>query len=165
MKPDFLLYVSIADQTLRVISDGRLVREFAVSTAANGTGFENGSYKTPTGRFQICEKIGEGESIGTIFKSRVPNGLWRAGEALDEDLILTRILRLGGLDAENANTYERFIYIHGTNREDLIGEPSSHGCIRLRNVDMVELFDMVCEGDRLEIHSVFEFPAGPVLKC
>ncbi len=145
------LVVSIHDQTLDVFRGDHLVRGFRVSTAANGIGFENGSYRTPTGAFRVCERIGMDEPLGTIFKARVPVGLWQTGESPDEDLILTRILRLDGLDPENANTYERCIYIHGTNREDLIGQPASHGCIRLGNADMIELFEMVSEGDRLDI--------------
>ena len=81
-------------------------------------------------------------------------GVWQAGDASEEDLILTRILRLEGLDEDNANTLERCIYIHGTNREDLLGEPASHGCVRLGNADVIELYDMVGAGDLVEIHPV-----------
>jgi len=151
MNASLHLVVSVHDQTLDVFRGDLLIREFKVSTAANGTGFENDSYRTPTGRFRVCERIGMDQPVGTIFKGRVPIGLWQTGESPDDDLILTRILRLDGLDAENANTFERCIYIHGTNREDLIGQPVSHGCIRLRNADMVELFEIVSEGDRLDI--------------
>jgi hypothetical protein len=145
------LVVSIDDQRLRVITGDLCVREFQVSTSAKGIGFEKDSYRTPTGRFRICGKIGEGEPAGTVFKGRVPVGLWRQGECPEDDLILTRILRLEGLDPENANTLERCIYIHGTNREDMIGKAASHGCIRLGNSDMIGLFDMVSEGDMVEI--------------
>ena len=145
------LVVSIDDQKLRVYQTDQCLREFAVSTAAKGLGFQRDSYRTPVGRFRVCEKIGGGQAGGTIFKCRVPAGGWHPGEAAEEDLVLTRILRLEGLAAENANTLERCIYIHGTNREDQIGEPASHGCIRLRNSDIIELFDMVAEGARVEI--------------
>src|SRR5690606_8466488 len=107
---------------------------------------------TPTGRFVVRGKIGEGAPSGTCFKNREPVGCWHPGEACEDDMILTRIIRLDGLDPENANTYDRFIYIHGTNREDLIGSPASHGCIRLRNADMIELFDLVPDGAGLLIH-------------
>jgi lipoprotein-anchoring transpeptidase ErfK/SrfK len=98
--------------------------------------------KTPTGRFRIAEKIGTGMPLGTVFKSRVPV---KATKKLlrDEDLVMTRILWLDGLDPENANTFDRYIYIHGTNHEEMIGEPASHGCIRMRNADLVELFEVV----------------------
>lgn len=98
--------------------------------------------KTPTGRFRVVEKIGAGMPLGTVFKSRRPVKPTRKG-LRGEDLILTRILWLEGLEAENANTRERFIYIHGTNHEEQIGEPASHGCIRMRSADLVELFERV----------------------
>lgn len=127
------------------------VREFVVSTAARGTGFETGSLCTPTGRFRIHARIGSGEPVGTIFKARLPVGVWHPGENEEDDLILTRILQLDGLDPHNANTMQRYIYIHGTNREDLLGQPSSHGCVRLSNADMIELFDLVDECVVVEI--------------
>ena len=101
--------------------------------------------KTPTGRFRIEEKIGDGMPLGTVFKSRRPVKATKKF-LREEDLIMTRILWLEGLDARNANTHERFIYIHGTNHEEKIGEPASHGCIRMRNADLLELFELVKEG-------------------
>jgi phosphoserine phosphatase len=145
------LVVSIDDQFLRVIEDGVCVRVFPVSTAIKGMGFTKDSYRTPTGLFRICEKTGGGHASGTIFKARVPVGQWLPGDSPDADLVLTRILRLDGLDADNSNTLERCIYIHGTNREDLIGQPAGHGCVRLRNDDMINLFEMVAENDLVEI--------------
>jgi lipoprotein-anchoring transpeptidase ErfK/SrfK len=151
MKPSRRLVVTLDDQHLRVLEGGRCLRQFVVSSAANGMGFEIDSYRTPTGRFRICEKIGDGLPGGTIFRGRVPAGFWQPDDATQDDLILTRILRLDGLDADNANTLDRCIYIHGTNREDLLGIPASHGCIRLGNADMIELFAMVADGDLVEI--------------
>jgi phosphoserine phosphatase len=151
MTSSLRLVVSIDDQNLTVLREGIPVREFAISTATKGMGFTENSNRTPTGRFRISEKIGTGAPVGTIFRARVPVGIWTPGEAMDEDLVLTRILRLDGLEPENANTRQRFIYIHGTNRADLIGRPASHGCIRLENQEMIELEDMVSEGDTVEI--------------
>lgn len=151
MKRPLTLVVSIPDQRLRVLRGGHCLRVFAISTAANGAGFEVNSFKTPTGRFRICEMIGDGMPVGTIFRSRLPVGLWRDGEPAGEDLILTRILRLDGLDPENTNTFDRCIYLHGTNHEKLLGQPCSHGCVRLANADMVELFDMVSVGGQVRI--------------
>lgn len=145
------LVVSIDDQMLRLIDGGSCLREFSVSTAIKGMGFVKDSYRTPVGNFRICEKIGAGLPSGTIFKARVPVGQWHEGESPEADLVLTRILRLDGMDSANANTLERCVYIHGTNREDLIGQPAGHGCVRLRNADMTELFNMVAENDLLEI--------------
>jgi lipoprotein-anchoring transpeptidase ErfK/SrfK len=121
-----------------------------VSTSRFGLGFEEGSFRTPTGRFRIAEKIGEGAPAGMIFQSRIATGKV-ADQGGEEDLVLTRILWLEGLDPQNANTRQRYIYIHGTNQEHLIGTPASHGCIRLRNNDMIELFDRVREGTHVEI--------------
>ena len=136
------IYMSIGEQKLRLFDGDVLVAEYVVSSAANGIGFEEGSYCTPTGRFEVSEKIGDGEPLGTIFKSRKPMGVWH-GTPSDDDMILSRILRLNGLDAQNANSMERYIYIHGTNHETLLGEPASHGCIRMANADIVELFDRI----------------------
>ena len=136
------IYISIGEQKLRLFEGEALVAEYVVSSAANGIGFEEGSYCTPTGRFEVSEKIGDGEALGTIFKSRKPMGVWD-GTPSDDDMILSRILRLNGLDAQNANSMERYIYVHGTNHEALLGEPASHGCIRMANADIVELFDRV----------------------
>ena len=136
------IYISIGEQKLRLFEEDALAAEYVVSSAANGIGFEEGSYCTPTGRFEVSEKIGDGEALGTIFKSRKPMGVWD-GTPSDDDMILSRILRLNGLDAQNANSMERYIYIHGTNHEALLGEPSSHGCIRMANADIVELFDRI----------------------
>jgi phosphoserine phosphatase len=151
MSPTRRLEVSIDDQTLKVIEGDQCIRRFDVSTATKGMGFTINSYRTPTGRFRVAEKIGEGEASGTVFKQRVAAGLWLPGASVEGDLVLSRILRLEGLDVENANTLERFIYIHGTNHEDKLGQPASHGCIRLRNDEVIELFDMVSEGTELEI--------------
>ena len=136
------IYISIGEQKLRLFEGDALVAEYVVSSAANGIGFEEGSYCTPTGRFEVSEKIGDGEALGTIFKSRKPMGVWD-GTPSDDDMILSRILRLNGLDAQNANSMERYIYVHGTNHEALLGEPTSHGCIRMANADIVEFFDRV----------------------
>jgi phosphoserine phosphatase len=151
-KSPIRLEVSIDDQRLDVFRNDKLVRSFPVSTARKGVGFCEESFRTPTGRFHISEKIGAGEKLNTIFKQRVPAGLWKKGRKEEADLVLTRILRIDGLDPENANSKKRCIYIHGTNREDLIGQPASIGCVRLSNKDMVELFEMVSAKDALYIH-------------
>jgi len=144
------LYVSIGEQKLRLLEGEDVVAEYVISTSANGAGFEEGSYCTPTGRFEVSEKIGGDQSPGTIFKSRQPIGVWD-GEPSDEDMVLTRVLRLHGLDAENANTMERYIYIHGTNQEALLGEPVSCGCVRMANADIVDLYDRIEVGVPLVI--------------
>lgn len=145
--------VSIDDQRLDLIEGSRVVLSFPVSTAEKGMGFAEGSYRTPTGRFRVVEKIGGGMPLGTVFQARVPVGQWDScGPEIKGDLILSRILRLEGLDEANANTLERCIYVHGTNCEAEIGFPASHGCVRMRNVDVIELFEMVREGVEVTIH-------------
>lgn len=144
------VYVSIGEQKLRLHSGSQLVAEYAISSAANGIGFQEGSYCTPTGRFEISEKIGDGEEAGTIFKSREAVGVWD-GLPSEKDMVLTRILRLHGLDVDNANSMERYIYIHGTNQENLLGTPASCGCIRMSNRDVVDLYDRIEVGTPLVI--------------
>ncbi len=98
--------------------------------------------KTPLGRFRIAEKIGADLPLATAFKSRVPVAL--TPEMLrSDDLIMARILWLDGVESANANSYARYIYIHGTNHEELIGQEASHGCVRMRNAEVAELFEMV----------------------
>lgn len=142
--------IDLSRQELALEASGTILFRCPVSSGKAGTGFEEGSGKTPTGRFRICRKIGAGEPEGTIFRSRLPSGRYPDAmpEGMDEgsDLILTRILWLDGLDPENANTRERYIYIHGTNHPELLGTPASHGCIRLSSPDMLALFDLAEEG-------------------
>lgn len=136
------IHISVKKQELALKSGRKKLAAYPISTSRFGLGPEEGSLKTPTGRFRIAEKIGDGMPLGTVFKSRRPV---KATKKMlrDDDLVMTRILWLDGIDPGNANTYERFIYIHGTNHEGQIGEPASHGCIRMRNSDLVELFDRV----------------------
>ena len=136
------IHISIRDQQLTVKEDETPIRTYPVSTSRFGIGTEEGSLKTPTGCFRVAEKIGGDTPAGTIFQSRVP---LKPDDPRPptEDLVMSRILWLDGLDEHNANTRERFIYIHGTKHESKIGSPASCGCIRMRNADVVELFDLV----------------------
>lgn len=136
------IHISIDDQELRLIDGDVVIRTYPISSATKGVGFTKDSYRTPAGQFRICEKIGYEAPLGTIFEKREPKGLWTADDTTGGDIITSRILRLEGLDAQNKNTLERCIYIHGTNQEELIGIPASHGCIRLSNIDVIELFDL-----------------------
>lgn len=136
------IHVSIRDQELKLRRGRRTVRRFPVSTSCFGLGSEEGSNKTPLGKFRVSDKIGEGFPVGTVFVGRVP---LKPDDPLPptQDLVLSRILWLDGVEEHNANTRDRFIYIHGTKHEDKIGLPNSHGCIRMRNADVIELFDLV----------------------
>ena len=139
------IHVSIRDQRLTLRENETAVRSYPVSTSRFGVGTEEGSMKTPTGRFCVAKKIGDEMPSGTIFQSRVP---LKPGDPLPptDDLVMSRILWLAGLDEQNANTGGRFIYIHGTKHEDKIGTPASCGCVRMRNADVIELFELVDEG-------------------
>jgi L,D-transpeptidase YbiS len=136
------IHISVSKQRLTLKSGRKGLGNYPVSTSRFGLGTEEGSMKTPTGRFRIAEKIGGGMQLGTVFKNRRPVEATRK-LMRDDDLVMTRILWLDGLDPENANTHERFIYIHGTNHEEDIGEPASHGCIRMKSADLLELFELV----------------------
>jgi len=142
--------ISIRDQRLTVTRAGKPLRSYPISSSRFGLGSEEGSMKTPLGQFQVAEKIGHEMPSGTIFKSRVP---LKPGDPLPEteDWVTSRILWLDGQDEHNANTRERFIYIHGTRHEDKIGIPDSHGCIRMRDADVIELFQLVDEGTPVSI--------------
>jgi len=144
------IHISIRDQRLTLMEDEIPIRNYPVSTSRFGIGTEEGSMKTPTGRFRVAEKIGGGLPSDAVFQSRVP---LKPGDQLPptEDLVMSRILWLDGLDEHNANTRDRFIYIHGTKHEDKIGRPASHGCVRMRNIDVIDLFELVDEGAHVTI--------------
>jgi lipoprotein-anchoring transpeptidase ErfK/SrfK len=134
--------ISIREQLLRLKRGDETLRTYPISSSRFGLGSKEGSMKTPLGKFRVAEKIGHDAAPGTIFKARVALG---PDDPLPdtEDFITSRILWLEGLEENNANTRDRFIYIHGTKQEDKIGQPDSHGCIRMRNDDVIELFDLV----------------------
>jgi len=134
--------ISIREQRLTLKRGDETLRSYRISTSRFGIGTKEGSFKTPTGRFRVAQKIGGDAASGTIFHGRVPLAPSDPLPAT-EDLVMSRILWLDGLDEDNANTRDRFIYIHGTKHEDKIGRPASHGCIRMRNADVIELFDLV----------------------
>ena len=140
--PAPLIRISTSEQRLDLVGGDGVLVSYPISTSRFGLGSEGGSLKTPLGRFKIGEKIGDGVPSGTIFRSRIPLAPDDPPPPTD-DLILSRILWLDGLEEHNANTRERFIYIHGTNHEDEIGQPASRGCIRMKNADLIALFDRI----------------------
>jgi lipoprotein-anchoring transpeptidase ErfK/SrfK len=147
------LKVSIKHQTMQVADDsGLLLREYLISTATAGAGEVSGSYQTPRGKHIIRAKIGQGQPENTVFVRRRPTGeIWtpELGQQFPErDWILTRILWLSGCEAGKnrlgcVDTMQRYIYIHGSPDIAQMGIPGSHGCVRMRNADIVELFDLV----------------------
>ena len=146
-----ILYVDSARQAMQLWRERRLLAEYAVSTARRGLGNSQGSHKTPPGAHKIMEKIGHGAPANMIFRGRRPTGQLAVIEPADKDTgrdaITGRILRLAGLERQNRDSYARHIYIHGTNEEGRIGRPVSHGCVRMRNADIIELYRQVHEGD------------------
>ncbi|MDB6155727.1 MAG: ErfK/YbiS/YcfS/YnhG family protein [Chthoniobacteraceae bacterium] len=144
--------IHVPSQTLDLIEGDTLQRRYVISTSRFGIGTESGSNKTPPGRFRIAEKIGAGAEPGEIFISRVPTGA-HGQEGDPHDHVQTRILWLDGLDEENANTYERYVYIHGTNAESQLGTPASMGCVRMSNEDVIALYDLVEVGTHVEIQT------------
>jgi hypothetical protein len=136
------IHISVTKQRLSLKRGRATECSYPISTSKFGLGSEEGSMKTPIGRFRIAEKIGGDVPLGTVFKSRMPVRV-SAKSLKADDLVMSRILWLDGRQVRNANTYDRFIYIHGTNHEEQIGTPASHGCIRMKNADLGELFDRV----------------------
>ena len=150
--PERLLVVDAERQIATWFDSGEAVAAWPVSTARAGIGGEQGSYRTPPGWHRIHARIGADAAPGTVFVSREPTGQTWCGEARGDDLILTRILTLEGLEdgvnrGEGRDSLERYIYLHGTNHEGLLGRPTSHGCVRLSNDHVCQLFAQVREGD------------------
>lgn len=148
---ELFLVVSIEEQALLVCSNGAMAERYDCSTSRFGTGSRENSLKTPPGIHRIKEKYGAGAPPGRVFRDREDTGEDWDHEQNGDNLILTRILRLEGLEeginkGPGVDSYERYIYIHGTGREDRIGTPLSHGCVLLRNHDVIRLFDNVREG-------------------
>lgn len=153
--------ISIRRQELIVFDDqGALTRRYPVSTARAGSGERRGSQCTPRGQHVIRAKIGAGQPINTVFVERRPTGeIWTpelAANHPDRDWILTRILWLSGCEPGfnrlgEVDTMRRYIYIHGCPDTAEMGKPASIGCIRMRNADVVELFDLVAPGTPVEI--------------
>jgi hypothetical protein len=149
------LFVSITDQSMAVLENGKLVREYVISTSKNPPSCVADSFGTPSGLHAIADKIGTDAPAGMVFKGRVATGkLFSEVSAQDAagSLITSRILRMRGLEpgknsGDGCDTYDRYVYIHGTNHEELIGQPASAGCVQLRNREMIELFDQVESGD------------------
>jgi UDP-N-acetylmuramate-alanine ligase len=168
--PSRLLVVDVERQRAVWLEDGAAKEVWPVSTAEAGIGGAEGSYRTPPGWHRVHRRIGEGAEQGSVFVSREPTGeLWR-DEASDDDLILSRILTLDGLEdgvnrGPGHDSLERYIYLHGTNHELLLGRPVSHGCVRFSNAGICGLFAEMREGDYVLIAEradlVIPDPKGP----
>ena len=155
------IIVSSNEQSLFLIKNKQLLKTYKISTASAGLGSQSGSFKTPLGLHKIEKKIGGDAALGSIFKARKNTGiiaktLHKSTERSNSDNITTRILWLNGLQdgvnkGEGIDSHKRYIYIHGTDEEGRLGQPASHGCIRMANQDIVELFNQVESGTLVNI--------------
>ncbi len=143
--------VSIPDQKMLVLERGAPIARYDVSTSKFGLGDCPGSFATPVGQLEIAKKIGAGAIAGMKFKNRKPTGEIVAADAPGRDPVVSRILWLKGLETQNRSSFARTIYIHGTAEEAKIGTPASYGCIRMRSRDVIELFNILGVGARVEI--------------
>ncbi len=159
------VWVSIDEQVFRIIEGGEIIWQGPCSTAAKGPGSQQGSNKTPLGWHVIDAKIGGDAPYGQVFRGRVPAEMWDGSAESEEDLVVSRILWLDGLEpglnqGGNVDSKARYIYIHGTNGEQDIGRPASHGCVRMLNAHVITIFDMLEEGAKVLITAGDVFPAS-----
>jgi lipoprotein-anchoring transpeptidase ErfK/SrfK len=149
--PRHEIIVSVKEQKLLLLTDGKPEASYPVSTSKFGIGDRLGSYATPLGKFFVRMKIGMGQPLGAVFRSRRPTGEVLRPNAPGRDPIVTRILWLDGVEPGNRNAYNRGIYIHGTPQESALGRPASYGCIRMRSKDVATLCDRVSTGATVRI--------------
>ena len=161
--------ISVPEQKMLVLREGGWVRKYKISTSRFGIGDHHGSYKTPAGRLRVWEKLGGNLPSGAVIKHREATGEILPANAPGRDPIVSRILWLEGLEAQNDNARGRGIYIHGTTEEANLGKPVSWGCIRMRSEDVIELYEIVSVGATVTIseeglpHFAKWKPAPPVL--
>jgi lipoprotein-anchoring transpeptidase ErfK/SrfK len=148
---DHHIIVSVHDQKLALIEKGNLVATYPISTSKFGLSDRPGSFGTPVGELEIADKIGDGAPAGAVFKDRRRTGEVIPVDAPGRDPIVTRIIWLRGKEGRNANAFRRDIYIHGTPEERNIGRPASYGCIRMRSVDIINLYSQVGQGAQVSI--------------
>jgi len=151
LNKDFIIIIDIKKQNLELYKSFTLIKSFKISSSQYGEGFENGSQKTPLGAHYIKDIIGKNEEPLTIFIGRKPSNkkakIISGDLRSTEDIICSRIFWLDGLEeginkGNNVDTYNRYIYIHGTNEESLLGKKASHGCIRMSNNDIITLCNL-----------------------
>lgn len=157
----YSIRINVGEQRLYLLNEsGEAERSYPVSTSKYGVGNENGSEKTPLGLHRIKDKIGGALPVNMVMIGREPRGLLQdcmaQGVELPDDVITSRIMWLEGMEpgrnqGGHVDTYNRYIYIHGTSEEDKIGQPASIGCIRMRNDDVVDLYRRVDTGTEVLI--------------
>ncbi len=155
--------VSVPEQKLVLLEDGKPIATFPVSTSKFTLSDRPGSRGTPLGEMAVEKKVGDGAPVGAVFKDRRRTGEIIVPDAPGRDPIVTRILWLRGLEAQNRNAYSRNIYIHGTPEERNIGRPASYGCVRMKSRDVIRLYDMVGWGAHVSIVNTSLIAAVPAL--
>ena len=145
------MIVSVPDQVLALVDRGKLIAQYSISTSKFGTGDCAASYQTPLGTLFVSAKIGDRLPPGAVIKNRIPTGEIVAVDAPGRDPIVSRVIWLRGMEAQNRGARDRCIYIHGTPEERRIGKPASFGCIRMRSRDIIDLYDRVHIGTHVSI--------------
>lgn len=150
-----VLYISLKNQRMYHYKEGTVAKDYIISGAAKGAGNQSGSNQTPTGLHNICQKIGDDVPLGGILKSKVYTGkvatIYTDSTDVEEDHVTTRIMSLCGEEpginkGGKVDSFNRYVYIHGTPEEGLLGKPASHGCIRMVNQEVVDLYNEVEKG-------------------
>jgi lipoprotein-anchoring transpeptidase ErfK/SrfK len=145
------MIVSVPDQALALVDRGRLIARYSISTSKFGTGDSAASYRTPLGTLFVSAKVGDRLPAGAVIKNRIPTGEMVGIDAPGRDAIVSRVIWLRGMEAQNQKARDRCIYIHGTPEERRIGNPASFGCIRMRSRDVIDLYDRVHIGTHVVI--------------
>jgi lipoprotein-anchoring transpeptidase ErfK/SrfK len=145
------MIVSVPDQVLALVDRGKLIARYSISTSKFGTGDSAASYRTPLGTLFVSAKIGDRLPLGAVIKNRIPTGEMVGVDAPGRDAIVSRVIWLRGMEAQNQKARDRCIYIHGTPEERRIGNPASFGCIRMRSRDIIDLYDRVHIGTHVLI--------------
>jgi hypothetical protein len=143
--------VSIRDQKVALVEKGKSFKVYPCSTSKFGIGDRPGTYATPVGNLRVVSKIGAGAPTGSAFHGRQRTGEIVKPNTPGRDIIVSRIIRLDGMEPENSRTFGRAIYIHGTPEETTIGRPASYGCVRMKSKDVIDLFDQVPVGTPVKI--------------
>lgn len=138
--------ITLRDQKLTLISNGKKVKDYDISSSKFGMGGRAGTNHTPLGIHAVTKKIGDGQPKGMVFKGCRPTGEIVPVDARGRDPIVTRVIQIAGLERSNSNSFGRRIYIHGTPEERKIGRPASYGCIRMRSNDVVDLYSRISRG-------------------
>jgi len=145
------IIVSVPDQQLAVIDRGKLISKYPISTSRFGLGDGPGTYRTPLGTLFVSARFGDHLPAGAVIKNRVPTGEIVDPDAPGRDAIVSRVIWLRGMEAQNRSARDRCIYIHGTPEEKCIGRPASFGCIRMRSKDVIALYDLAHIGMHVTI--------------